>query len=156
MTIAGFAIPRLFDRPKAAAPLRRSAPATTIRLLETSDLGESIATGVHAIYAAVRIYICVTMEPKADALARQHEADRKLAAGHFDVDAMWSAAAVNARWARSAMLCDEAGHVLEHAVIGARGMTDAGAREVFFEFSALETYPERLYLSDGHARVRVR
>ena len=156
MTIAGFAIPRLFDRPRAAAPQRRSTPALTIRLQETCDLGESVATGVHAIYAAARIYLCVTMEPKPDALARQHAADKKLAAGHFDVDAMWSAAAVNARWAKKAVLCDEAGHVLENAVIGARGMTDAGAKEVFFEFSALETYPECLYLSDGQTRLRVR
>jgi len=35
-------------------------------------------------------------------------------------------------------------------------MTDAGAREVFFEFQAMERYPEVIYLTDGKARVRVR
>ena len=95
------------------------------------------------------------MEPKADALAAQQEEDRRHAAGLFNVDAMWSAAAVNARWARRAVLCDESGRTLEGAVCGARGMTDAGAKEVFFEFNALETYPDALYLTDGHTRVRI-
>ena len=35
-------------------------------------------------------------------------------------------------------------------------MTDAGAREVFFAFNALDRYPEAMYLSDGRARLRVR
>lgn len=72
------------------------------------------------------------------------------------MDALWSAAAVNARWARRALLVDADGGVLEGAVCGAQGMTEAGAREVFFEFNALERYPEEMYLSDGHARLRVR
>ena len=54
------------------------------------------------------------------------------------------------------MLTDDSGRVLDHAVLGARGMTDAGAREVFFEFNALESYPEPMYLAAGDARVRVR
>ena len=48
------------------------------------------------------------------------------------------------------------GEVLEGAVRGAQGMTDAGAREVFFAFNALERYPEAMYLSNGRARLRVR
>lgn len=156
MTIAGFAVPRLFDKPRSAPAPRRPFPVETVRLSERSDLGECVATGVHAIYAQVRIYICVTMEPKADALAAQREADRKQAAGMFEVDAMWSAAAVNARWGRRAFLCGEDGQTLEGAVCGARGMTDAGAREVFFEFAAMERYPEVIYLTDGNTRVRVR
>lgn len=156
MTIAGFAVPRLFERPKRAQAQRRPIEATTVRLNEVSDLGESIATGVHAIFAQVRIYLCVSMEPKAEALAIQREKDRRQAAGLFEVDAMWSAAAVNARWARRAVLCDEQGQVLESAVCGARGMTDVGAKEAFFEFHALEGYPDTLYLSDGLTRVRVK
>ena len=39
---------------------------------------------------------------------------------------------------------------------GARGMTDVGAKEVFFEFNALEAYPERMYLRSGETRVRIR
>lgn len=35
-------------------------------------------------------------------------------------------------------------------------MTDVGAREVFFEFNALDHYPETMYLAVGDARVRVR
>ena len=54
------------------------------------------------------------------------------------------------------MLTDGEGRVLRGAMHGARGMTDAGAREVFFEFSALDTYPERMYLQSGDTRVRVR
>ena len=156
MTIAGFTVPRLFDRPKAAPPPRRPFPVETVRRNERCDLGECVATGVHAIYAQVRIYICVTVEPKADALAAQREADRKKAAGLFEVDAMWSAAAVNARWGRRAFLCDAQGQTLEGAVCGARGMTDAGAKEIFFEFAAMERYPEEIYLTDGQTRVRVR
>ena len=63
---------------------------------------------------------------------------------------------VNARWGKRAVLTDGSGRVLDHAVLGARGMTDAGAREVFFEFNALESYPEPMYLAAGDARVRVR
>ena len=138
------------------APRRPVFLTTTARRSERTDLGESVATGVHAIYGPVRLYLCVSMEPKAAALARQREADKRQAAGLFRVDALWSAAAVNARWARHALLCDAQGEVLEGAVRGAQGMTDAGAREVFFAFNALERYPEAMYLSDGHARLRVR
>ena len=137
-------------------PPRPVIRTTTARRSETADLGESIATGVHAIYGPVRLYLCVSMEPKPEALAAQREADRRQAAGMFKVDALWSAAAVNARWARRALLVDADGGVLEGAVCGAQGMTEAGAREVFFEFNALERYPEEMYLSDGHARLRVR
>lgn len=138
------------------APHRPVFLTTTARRSETADLGESVATGVHAIYGPVRLYLCVSMEPKAEALAAQREADRRQAAGLFEVDVLWSAAAVNARWARRALLVDADGGVLEAAVRGAQGMTEAGAREVFFEFNALEQYPDEMYLSDGHARLRVR
>jgi len=74
----------------------------------------------------------------------------------FKVDEMWSAAEVNKRWAREAMLTDEHGNVIEQTLIGARGMTDAGAKEVFFEFNAMEIYPEKMYLSNGKTRIRVR
>ena len=57
------------------------------------------------------------------------------------MDENWSAAEVNARWGKRAVLTDGSGRVLDHAVLGARGMTDAGAREVFFEFNALEQLP---------------
>ena len=63
---------------------------------------------------------------------------------------------MNARWARRALLVGADGGVLEDAVRGAQGMTEAGAREVFFAFNALECYPEEMYLSDGHIRLRVR
>ena len=53
MTIAGFTVPRLFDRPKAAPPPRRPFPVETVRRNERCDLGECVATGVHAIYAQV-------------------------------------------------------------------------------------------------------
>lgn len=140
---------------KKEAP-RRTAPSETTTIRALSDLGESIAASVHVIYGHVRLYLCVSMEPKPDALSAQIKADKRLAAGMFEVDELWSAAAVNARWARRAVLTDGEGHVLEAAVRGARGMTDAGAKEVFFEFNALDGYPEEMYLSDGQARVRVR
>ena len=55
-----------------------------------------------------------------------------------------------------AVLTDAGGQVLESAIRGARGMTDAGAREVFFEFNALDTYPEPMYLAAGDARIRIK
>ena len=142
--------------PKRAAAPRATAPSTTATMRALVDLGESIASNVHAIYTQTRLFLCVTMEPKPEALAAQAEADRKLAAGQFKVDRLWSAASVNARWARDAVLTDGEGRVLAGAMHGARGMTDAGAKEVFFEFSALDTYPERMYLQSGDTRVRVR
>ena len=156
MTIAGFALPRLFDNPRRREAPRAAARTTILRRQETVDLGECVATGIHSIFSPVRIYICVTLTPKAETLAAQREADRRLAAGMFEVDEMWSAAAVNARWARHAILTDENGLPLERAIDGARGMTDAGAHEAFFEFCATEAYPPQIYLSDGKTRIRVK
>ena len=142
--------------PQRARPERKAPLSTTATMRALCDLGESIATNVHAIYTSTRLYLCVTMEPKPDALQAQLAADRRLAAGHFEVDRLWSAASVNARWARKAVLTDGEGRLLDAAVVGARGMTDAGAKEVFFEFGALDSYPERMYLSSGDTRLRVR
>ena len=136
LSFAALSINRFFT---TAPKLERETPGNrTATLRALSDLGESVASSVHAIYAQSRLYLCVAMQPKPEALHAQRLADKKAAAGHFDVDENWSAAEVNARWAR-------------HAVL-----TDAGAREVFFEFNALESYPEPMYLAAGDARVRVR
>ena len=144
-------------RVSPSAPAKREAPpSTTATMRALTDLGESIASNVHAIYTQTRLFLCVTMEPKPDALDAQAEADKRLAAGQFRVDRLWSAASVNARWARGAVLTDGEGRVLRGAMHGARGMTDVGAREVFFEFSALDAYPERRDLQSGDTRVRVR
>ena len=142
--------------PHQPRPERKAPPSTTATMRALSDLGECVASNVHAIYTQTRLFLCVTMEPKPDALRAQAEADRRLAAGHFTVDRLWSAASVNARWAQGAVLTDGDGRVLPGAMRGARGMTDAGAKEVFFEFCALDAYPERMYLQNGDTRVRVR
>lgn len=139
-----------------SAPHRRTADSTTMTLRALSDLGDSVASSVHVIASPTRLYLCVSMEAKPDALRAQMEADRRTAKGMFEVDENWSAAEVNARWARGAVLTDEDGEVLTQAVAGARGMTDAGAREVFFEFNATENYPDTMYLANKDARVRVR
>lgn len=140
--------------PSVGSVSPRMGATATMRAL--CDLGESVATGVHAIYTPARLYLCVTMTPKPEALERQAEQDRRTAAGHFRVDRLWSAATVNARWARGAVLTDGAGRELYGAMRGARGMTDAGAREVFFEFGALDAYPDVMYLQNGDAKIRVR
>ncbi|MBQ2989960.1 MAG: hypothetical protein IJD60_01560 [Clostridia bacterium] len=138
------------------APVRRTPGRETMTMRALSDLGECIATSTHVIYGNVRLYLCVTMEPKPDALRAQIEADRKAARGMFSVDEMWSAAEVNKRWAKDAVLTDAQGRVIERTLIGSRGMTDAGAKEVFFEFNALDIYPEQMYLTNGETRIRVR
>ena len=149
LSFAALSINRFFT---TAPKLERETPGNrTATLRALSDLGESVASSVHAIYAQSRLYLRVAMQPKPEALHAQRLADKKAAAGHFDVDENWSAAEVNARWGKRAVLTDGSGRVL-----GARGMTDAGAREVFFEFNALESYPEPMYLAAGDARVRVR
>lgn len=130
--------------------------SSTVTMRALVDVGESIAHSVHVIYSPVRLYLCVAMEVKPDALAAQQEADRKMAAGMFKVDPLWSAATVNARWASEAMLTDGDGNELYEATVGARGMTDAGAKEVFFEYNALESYPEKMYLIAKGIRVRVK
>ena len=154
LSFAALSINRFFTT--APKPERETAGSRTATLRALSDLGESVASSVHAIYAQSRLYLCVAMQPKPEALHAQRLADKKAAAGHFDVDENWSAAEVNARWGKRAVLTDGSGRVLDHAVLGARGMTDAGAREVFFEFNALESYPEPMYRAAGDARVRVR
>ena len=154
LSFAALSINRFFT---PAPKVKRETPGSRTETLRAlSDLGESIASGVHAIYAQSRLYLCVAMQPKPEALSAQKLADKKAAAGHFDVDENWSAAEVNARWGKRAVLTDENGRVLDGAVLGARGMTDVGAREVFFEFNALDHDPETMYLAVGDARVRVR
>ena len=132
------------------------AHSETATMRALVDVGESVAHSVHVIYGSVRLYICVAMEVKQEALALQQEADRRMAAGLFKVDPLWSAATVNARWAREAVLTDEAGYEIHAATSGAQGMTDAGAKEVFFEFNAMESYPQKMYLSAKGIRIRVR
>lgn len=132
----------------------RDSATVTMRAL--IDVGESIAHSVHVIYSPIRLYLCVAMEVKPEALAAQQAADKKMAAGMFKVDPLWSAATVNARWARKAVLVDGDGCELYAATHGARGMTDAGAKEVFFEYNALESYPEKMYLVADGIKIRVR
>ena len=132
---------------------RDSATATMRALV---DVGESIAYSVHVIYSPVRLYLCVAMEVKPEALEKQQAQDKRTAAGMFRVDPLWSAAEVNARWARKAVLVDEDGCELYAATSGARDMTDAGAKEVFFEYNAMESYPEKMYLEADGIRIRVK
>jgi len=147
----------LLNEPEKKEPPKRTAPPnTTTSMRALTDLGESIVASVHMIEATTHLYLCVSMEPKPDALAAQIARDKKQAAGMFAVDETWSAAEVNKRWAKDAVLVDGEGNRLERAMNGARGMTEAGAKEVFFEFNALEYYPERIYLTNGRSRVRVK
>lgn len=144
------------EKPEKQETEKRPVPGSkTATLRALTDLGESVASGVHVIYSSVRLYLCVAMEPKPDALCAQKEQDRHTARGMIEVDEMWSAAEVNARWARRAKLVDASGREIENATVGARGLTDAGAKEVFFEFNALDNYPDEMYLSDGVTRIRV-
>ena len=140
-----FAKPK--KEPVKPAPQKKKLNSTTMTMRALSDLGESIASSTH---------LCVTMEPKPEALQAQMAKDKRAAKGMFEVDEMWSAAEVNKRWAKDAVLTDGEGHVIDSALIGARGMTDAGANEVFFEFNALDIYPEKMYLANGETRIRVR
>ena len=158
ITRAARLLEKIFGKePEKKEPERRRAPSnTTTSMRALTDLGDSIAASVHVIEASSHLYLCVAMEPKPDALAAQMLKDKKRAAGMFEVDRTWSAAEVNKSWAREAMLIDEAGHILYKAMDGARGMTEAGAKEVFFEFNALDVYPEKVYLSNGKTRIRVK
>lgn len=146
---------KLFVKAPEEKPKRHAPANTTTSMRALTDLGCSIASSVHVIEASAHVYLCVSMEPKPEALAAQMALDRKQAAGMFEVDSAWSAAEVNKSWARQATLIDEDGHILHQAVNGARGMTEAGAKEVFFEFNALDRFPEKVYLSDGKTRIRV-
>ena len=151
------AFSQLFSQPaKRGRAQAKATGSETATLRALVDVGESVVSNVHVIYSRVRLYLCVTMEVKPEALAAQAEADRRTAAGMFEVDENWSAAEVNARWARRAVLTDGEGNPLDAAMAGARGVTDVGAKEVFFEYNALESYPERMYLNVDGVRVRVR
>ena len=86
LSFAALSINRFFT---TAPKLERETPGNrTATLLALSDLGESVASSVHAIYAQSRLYLCVAMQPKPEALHAQRLADKKAAAGHFDVDAV--------------------------------------------------------------------
>lgn len=158
ITRAAKLLEKLFAKePEKKEPERRRAPSnTTTSMRALTDLGDSIAASVHVIEATSHLYLCVAMEPKPDALAAQMKKDKKQAAGMFEVDRTWSAAEVNKNWAKDAVLIDADGHILHKAMDGARGMTEAGAKEVFFEFNALDVYPEKVYLSNGKTRIRVK
>ena len=158
LTRAARLLEKLFAKaPEKKEPERRRAPSnTTTSMRALTDLGNSIASSVHVIEGPSHLYLCVAMEPKPDALAAQIQKDKKQAAGMFEVDRTWSAAEVNKSWARDAMLIDADGHILRKAMDGARGMTEAGAKEVFFEFNPMDVYPEKVYLSNGKTRIRVK
>lgn len=141
---------------KKELPRKKAPGNTTMSMRALTDLGDSIAASVHVIEASAHLYLCVAMEPKPEALLRQMEKDRRMAAGMFEVDETWSAAEVNKGWARGAVLVDGEGRIVTRAMNGARGMTEAGAKEVFFEFNALDVYPEKMYLANGNTRIRVR
>lgn len=148
---------RIFAQPSRRGRAQTKASGgETATLRALVDVGESVVSNVHVIYSPVRLYLSVTMEVKPDALSAQAARDRRTAAGMFEVDENWSAAEVNRRWARRVVLTDGEGQPLEAAMAGARGVTDVGAREVFFEYNALEGYPERMYLDVDGVRVRVR
>ena len=140
--------------PRHTPGANRGSSTMTMRALV--DLGESVAYSVHVIYSSIHLYLCVAMEVKPEALAAQQAEDKKMAAGLFKVDPLWSAATINARWARKAILTDENGNEIYAATNGARGMTDAGAKEVFFEYNALDSYPEKMYLSADGVRIRIK
>ena len=83
LSFAALSINRFFT---TAPKLERETPGNrTATLRALSDLGESVASSVHAIYAQSRLYLCVAMQPKPEALHAQRLADKKAAAGHFDV-----------------------------------------------------------------------
>ena len=107
LSFAALSINRFFT--PAPRAQRETPGSRTATLRALSDLGESVASSVHAIYAQSRLYLCVAMQPKPEALSAQKLADKKAAAGHFDVDENWSAAEVNARWGKRAVLTDGSG-----------------------------------------------
>ena len=68
LSFAALSINRFFT---TAPKLERETPGNrTATLRALSDLGESVASSVHAIYAQSRLYLCVAMQPKPEALQR--------------------------------------------------------------------------------------
>ena len=75
LSFAALSINRFFT---PAPTVKRETPGSRTETLRAlSDLGESIASGVHAIYAQSRLYLCVAMQPKPEALSAQKLADKK-------------------------------------------------------------------------------
>ena len=70
----------------------RDSSTMTMRALV--DVGESIAYSVHAIYSPVRLYLCVAMEVKPEALAAQQAADKKMAIAKIGAALMGGAGVV--------------------------------------------------------------
>ena len=69
LSFAALSINRFFT---PAPKVKRETPGSRTETLRAlSDLGESIASGVHAIYAQSRLYLCVAMQPKPEALSAQ-------------------------------------------------------------------------------------
>ena len=83
LSFAALSINRFFTT--APKPERETPGNRTATLRALSDLGESVASSVHAIYAQSRLYLCVAMQPKPEALHAQRLADKKAAAGHAAV-----------------------------------------------------------------------
>ena len=79
--LATMTLNRLFGTaPKMETRRRDVKKSTTATMRALSDLGESIASGVHVLYGSVRLYLCVTMQPKPEALAAQKKEDKRQAA----------------------------------------------------------------------------
>ena len=69
LSLPAFSINRIFSTvQKKSEKTPREIPGNrTATLRALSDLGESVASSVHAIYSPIRLYLCVAMEPKPDA-----------------------------------------------------------------------------------------
>ena len=78
LSFAALSINRFFTT--APKPERETPGSRTATLRALSDLGESVASSVHAIYAQSRLYLCVAMQTKPEALHAQRLADKKAAA----------------------------------------------------------------------------
>lgn len=134
-----------------------NTPEIEIKTLDVNrKIGNSTIVSVETIVTPVRLYVNVTLEPDAAAVAVQHEKDKAIP-NWENVPEYFSACTVNDEWASAVTLVDADGNELTDMCCGfASGMVSVGANAAMFEYNLqvnnengypTPDLPEQLYLA---------
>lgn len=134
-----------------------NTPEIEIKTLDVNrKIGNSTIVSVETIVTPVRLYVNVTLEPDAAAVAVQHEKDKAIP-NWENVPEDFSACTVNDEWASAVTLVDADGNELTDMCCGfASGMVSVGANAAMFEYNLqvnnengypTPDLPEQLYLA---------
>ena len=140
--------------------VKLSAAAKDKLTLEQQDvsvaLGDTAATAVETVFTPIKVYVMVKLAPDAAAVAEQQgveqveidqQASKTPELAGLKVDQMWAAVSINSEWASSTVVADADGKAVEAMMHGFSGPAAIGADMAMFEFTAMDKYPDEMYLA---------